>query len=58
MVGDQIGRVQDAAAIKIRKQIMLYVQVMQNGWSYAAKYMKELENKEMGLSVIPIQVAP
>ena len=41
VVSDQIGRVQDAAVIKIRKQIMLYVQLMQNGWSYATKYIKK-----------------
>ena len=58
VVGGQIARVNDASAATIRKKIMLYVQVMQNGWSFATKYMKELENKEMDLPVIPIQVAP
>ena len=56
-MGGQLTHMEQAAATA-RKQIMLYVQVMQNDWSYATKYMKELENKEMGLPEIPIQVAP
>ena len=47
-VAGQLANVDDPAKIVIRKQLMLYVQVMQNGWSYATKYMKEVENKEMG----------
>ena len=57
-VAGQLTNVDDPTKVVIRKQLMLYVQVMQNGWTYATKYMKEVENKEMGLPVIPIQVAP
>ena len=51
----QLAAFDDPTKFVIRKQLMLYVKVMQNGWTYATKYMKEVENKEMGLPVIPIQ---
>ena len=47
-VAGQLANVDDPTKVVIRKQLMLYVQVMQNGWTYATKYMKEVENKEMG----------
>ena len=57
-VAGQLANVDDPTKVVIRKQLMMYVQVMQNSWTYATLYMKEVENKEMGLPVIPIQVAP